>query len=177
MIMTQAAVRMGMIAGIDDPEHLYASINRLIFRNLSRMDSRSNLTLSMLDIFPDGTCVVTGQHEEFFIIRANGALETIDTIELGIPVGLDENIDELIGSTSFRLLADEWVLLFSDGVTEAENRNGEFFGATRLCRAFAEAPKESAQGVVDFVLDRLTRFIGDRAVLDDIAIVVVGRSR
>lgn len=68
--------------------------------------------------------------------------------------------------------ADDRLFLWSDGVVEAMNSNGEFFGEERLRACFSET--ENRDAVFDEVLNRLETFVGQQHTHDDYTLVEVG---
>lgn len=71
------------------------------------------------------------------------------------------------------------LVLYTDGVTEAQNRTGEYFGETGVQEALAASCLEkglcSAQEALDVLLGRLHAFIGDFPRSDDITAMVLHR--
>ncbi|MEG4206712.1 SpoIIE family protein phosphatase [Microcoleus sp. Pol7_A1] len=94
MVMTQAAVRTLQEMQESDPVRFLNILNRTIYKNVQRMNSDKNMTLTMLN-YADRTISISGQHEETFVVRKGGKIQRIDTINLGFAIGLDENISEL----------------------------------------------------------------------------------
>jgi serine phosphatase RsbU (regulator of sigma subunit) len=69
-----------------------------------------------------------------------------------------------------------WVVLFSDGVTEAKNPVGEHFGIERLKRFLERHRETSATEFADGLLEEMSRWTGQRAGSgpdDDITFVAV----
>ncbi len=71
--------------------------------------------------------------------------------------------------------AREALIVYSDGVSEAMNEAGDFFGEERLTSAIARTPWASARTVGDRIIDAAHRFVGDAPVHDDISVVVLRR--
>lgn len=71
------------------------------------------------------------------------------------------------GSDAFTLLPGEALFIYSDGVSEAEDRHGGFFGRDRLLEALAAAGTDPA-AVVDAVLRAVTAFADGAPQADDI---------
>ncbi|MFQ5583172.1 MAG: GAF domain-containing SpoIIE family protein phosphatase [Calditrichia bacterium] len=65
--------------------------------------------------------------------------------------------------------------IYSDGVTEAMNRDEEEFGEERLARVIAENCGKSPQELINNILSAVRQFAGDAPQMDDITIVVVKR--
>ena len=64
-------------------------------------------------------------------------------------------------------------MLYSDGITEAENEAEEYYGLERLCNVVSEHWEGTAEGVKDAVIADVKAFIGVQKVYDDITLVVV----
>lgn len=65
------------------------------------------------------------------------------------------------------------IVLYTDGITEAENAAGDLYGLARLQAVITKAWQQPAQGVLDALLADVAGFIGQQDVLDDITAVVV----
>ena len=66
------------------------------------------------------------------------------------------------------------VLVFTDGLTEAEDGDGQLFGEERLLQVLRE-PLNSARALTDRVARTLDRFVGATAQSDDLTLLVVHR--
>jgi sigma-B regulation protein RsbU (phosphoserine phosphatase) len=65
------------------------------------------------------------------------------------------------------------LLLYTDGITEAQDKRGEFFGAERLCDVFAAHAQSPPRVIIDAVIKALEAFCQSRSFNDDISLVVV----
>lgn len=65
------------------------------------------------------------------------------------------------------------MVLYSDGITEAENEVEEFYGLERLCQVVSAHWQGTAGKVRDSVIADVKAFIGSHKVYDDITLVVV----
>lgn len=68
------------------------------------------------------------------------------------------------------------LLLYTDGATDTQNEQGEFFGEQRLCQAFTAQRTRSPEVSLENLLDQLREFRGTGQFLDDISMVVMGVS-
>jgi len=154
MLMVQTAVRTLKESQVTDPVKFLDILNRTIYGNIERMNSDKNLTLALLD-YADGTLSLSGQHEELLVVRAGGKLERIDTCNLGFPIGLEEEITDLIAQEHVQLNSGDVVVLYTDGITEAEDINHKQYGLERLCEVVSRNWKLSAQAIRQAVIDDL----------------------
>jgi two-component system, sensor histidine kinase ChiS len=172
MVMVQTAVRTLLSSNETDPAKFLNVINRTIYDNVQRMNSDKNLSLSILD-YQQGQLRLSGQHEEMIVVRADGTLERIDTIDLGFPVGLEADITEFVAQTQVQLQPQDVVVLYTDGITEAENLAGEQYGIDRLCEVVRLNREHNAQQIKQAVVDDVRSHIGQQKVYDDITLLIL----
>lgn len=172
MIMVQTAVRTLLQNDESDPVRFLDTLNRTIYGNVQRMDSDKNLTLALID-YEHGKLTLSGQHEEMIVVRKNGFLERFDTIDLGFPIGLEEEISDFLSQKQIHLEAGDVVVLYTDGITEAENEVHELYGVERLCEVICKNVDEPAITIRKAVIADLRSHIGTQKVYDDITLLVL----
>ena len=172
MLMTQTAVRTLKEIKESDPVRFLDTLNRTIYRNVQRMNSDKNLTLAILN-YSEGRVSISGQHEETLVVRAGGHIEHIDTMDLGLPIGLDDDIADFIDHTMVELHPGDGVVLYTDGIPEAFNLEKKQYGLDRLCKVISQNWQHTAQAIKQAVIDDLRAFIGKQKVFDDITLVIL----
>jgi phosphoserine phosphatase RsbU/P len=65
------------------------------------------------------------------------------------------------------------LLLYTDGITEAESPEGEFFGEERLISLFAANHRLAPQQIIDDLLQQARLFTGTQQFNDDVSLVVL----
>ena len=172
MLMTQTAVRTLFESKQTDSVRFLDILNRTIYGNVQRINPYKNLTLCVLD-YANGSLSLSGQHEELIVVRSGGKIELIDTINLGFPIGLEEDIAEFIFQEEIQLNSGDVVVLYTDGITEAFDINREEYGLEKLCEVVSHNWEQSAQGIRQAVIEDVRRHIGSQKVFDDITLVVL----
>lgn len=172
MLMAQTAVSTMCHAAETDPRKFFQVVNRVLYNNVQRMGSEKSMTLILLDYF-DRTLHISGQHEEVLVLRRGKEIERIDTIDLGFPVALTEDITEYVQQYEVHLEPEDVVVLYTDGITEAENKQKEQFGLDRLCKIVTEQAQATADQIRTAIISALKEFIGGNQVYDDITLVVI----
>lgn len=172
MLMTQTAVRTLLESNQTDPVKFLDILNRTIYRNIQRINPYKDLTLAILD-YADGIVSLSGQHEEIIVVRTGGKVERIDTRYLGFPIGIEEDIAEFIATFQVHLNPGDVVVLYTDGITEAEDINREQYGLERLCELVSRNWERSVQGIKEAVIEDVRQHIGEQKVFDDITLVVL----
>jgi phosphoserine phosphatase RsbU/P len=172
MIMVQTAIRTLLEHNETDPKKFLDTLNKTIYQNVQRMNSDKNMTLCLLD-YENGRVRVSGQHEEMLVIRRGGLVQRVDTVDLGFPIGLDEEISDFIGYADVQLYPNDVVVLYTDGITEAENPEGELYGLKRLTEMIKENWQLSSNEIKQAVINDLYKYMGQGELLDDITLVVL----
>jgi sigma-B regulation protein RsbU (phosphoserine phosphatase) len=173
MLMVQTAIRTLIENNETVPKHLFEVLNRTIYKNIQRLNSDKNVSLSLVEYY-EGILSISGQHEEVLLVR-QGEVVRIDTNNLGFPLGLVESIADFIFEAKIPLETSEVAVLYTDGITEAENSQGIHYGLDRLCTVLGENWQQSAQDIRQAVIQDLRSHIGTEQVYDDITLVVLKR--
>ncbi|WP_062153070.1 PP2C family protein-serine/threonine phosphatase [Beggiatoa leptomitoformis] len=172
MLMLQTAIRTLVEHQELDPIKFLNTINRTIYHNVKRMGSEQMSTLLLAD-YKQGVLTISGQHEEVIIVRADGTLETIDTLDLGFPIGLEENIESFVEKHPVTLFKDDIVVFYTDGVTEAENVAGELYGTARLAMLIKNIRQLNATEICQQIVADVKQHIATHRVFDDITLLVM----
>ncbi|HEX2909310.1 MAG TPA: PP2C family protein-serine/threonine phosphatase, partial [Chloroflexia bacterium] len=171
MVMVQTVIRTLLASPRIEPGEYLSITNSVVFNNMQRLNSERSLTLLLAD-YQNNTLCLRGQHEEVIVVRQDGRLELINTQDLGFIIGLEANIDQFLSQASIRLENGDMVFLYTDGVTEAENPQGQQYGLERLCQVVLSCHHLTASQVKERVIADLHNFIGTGEVLDDITFLV-----
>jgi sigma-B regulation protein RsbU (phosphoserine phosphatase) len=89
----------------------------------------------------------------------------------GLPIGLFSEMK--LTREVYDLPRGSVVVLYTDGITEAENPSGEHFGLGRISRIAEEQHKASAREIHDAIRAEWTAFMGDGKPSDDSTLVVL----
>ncbi|HEY9628803.1 MAG TPA: AAA family ATPase [Coleofasciculaceae cyanobacterium] len=171
MIMVQTAVRALLQTNERNPQVFLDQINRTIYDNVQRMDSDKNLTLALLD-YRDGCLSLSGQHEELIVVR-NGIVEQIETIDLGFPIGLEPEIAQFVNQVQIQLNPGDVVVLYTDGITEAENDLRQQYGLERLCKVVSQNWQRSTPEIREAVINDVRYHIGGHKIYDDMTLLIL----
>lgn len=88
----------------------------------------------------------------------------------GCPVGVME--DQVYGEDELKLSEGDTIVLYTDGVVEALDKNREMFGLQRLMKVGLEASDLSAQAIVERIRDSVFEFAGTQSQFDDLTLLV-----
>ncbi|MGA2131391.1 MAG: SpoIIE family protein phosphatase [Bryobacteraceae bacterium] len=149
------------------------NINALLYRACKR---KVFVTMAAIAIDPARRRFQYGRagHNPIVWRRANRG-ETLLLQSRGIGLGMSghEMFARHLRIEEFDLEAGDAVVLYSDGITEAENAAQEQFGEDRLMRAVEAADGQSALDTRDGLLKSLEVFTSGTPAHDDVTVVVV----
>lgn len=142
------------------------------------------VSLAVLNV-RDGSMIVTnGGHPKLIVKRADGSLISPDQGINGRPIGMDYGDDSIkaeyfFEKRTFQLQPGDVAIYYSDGVIEADDINGIFFGfgGHDDLKAFGDVIAQTNGGPVEIgtaVMKRLKEFTAGAKVKDDITLVCFG---
>ena len=67
----------------------------------------------------------------------------------------------------------EVLVVFSDGVTEARNKRGDFFGTDRLKSLLLNKNNQSVSNIGNLIIDEINRFSADSRLNDDLSLIIL----
>jgi len=147
-------------------------LNRSIYQNV-RGERFITLFLAEVDTRSGAVLYVNGGHNPPYLLRAaTGDFETLT--EGGLLLGIMPEAEYCSGTV--QLLPGDILTLYSDGVTEARNRDDEEFGDERLMEFLREARSMRPEEMVDELIQRVRAFSGPGKPTDDVTVVVMLRS-
>ncbi|MGP8245230.1 MAG: SpoIIE family protein phosphatase [Bryobacteraceae bacterium] len=158
-----------MITGAVQGElnHGMARLNRFLFE---RTGGEKYATIFYCRVERDGRVrYVNAAHCPPLVLRSSGVTAVLEAT--GMPVGLIEGAEFEVADT--RLTPGDKLVIYTDGVTEAQDANGAFFGARRLQTLTAAHAVSSAEAVHDAIQTAVRDFTQGAAQSDDITLLVL----
>ena len=114
-----------------------------------------------------------GGHNEPIIVHPDGSTTIIPPTG-GTALGIIPGIE--YGENTIKLESGDTVILYTDGITEAFNAEGELFGLDQLCEIFRDKQPQSAEEASQIVFEAVDKFAGDEPQSDDQACLVFRRT-
>ncbi len=103
-----------------------------------------------------------------------GEGENLQTLKsTGMPIGVEE--DTLWGKESIQIQPGDLLVLYTDGIPDAQNSQGEFYEDRLLREVMRTSQAQGAQEVQDSILASIQDFIGSAPQFDDITLIVLER--
>ena len=150
--------------------HVLAELNELI---LASTDPGRFITLAIALVDPAANRLIYANagHNPPIIRRRNGAVEFLRTSGLLLGVVPEAQYEE----TSAVFAPGDTLVLYTDGVVEAQDARGAFYGDERLAELVARVDGLDARAIRDRIVDSVNDFVEDEGPGDDLTVVVVRR--
>jgi phosphoserine phosphatase RsbU/P len=171
MLMVQSAVATMTKSQEGSPAALLGILNDVVYDNIHhRMLQNEYVTFTLIRYHEDGRLIFAGAHEELVLLRkAADKCESLDTP--GTWVGATSEIRAVTRDTSARLEVGDLLVVYTDGITEAENGSGEPFGIERMCKEIESSREQPVTSIRDHVL--ATAQAWSPTQVDDMTLVVM----
>jgi sigma-B regulation protein RsbU (phosphoserine phosphatase) len=171
MVDVRSTLRASMYAA-PDAAHGVAHTNSLICA-----DSQDSMfvTLFYAEISPENAEVtyVNGGHNPPFWVEAGKSAPVEVLSRTGVALGVDPALS--YQQKTILLAKGDFLLFYTDGVTDALNPEGEEFGLERLERAILALRKKSAAEIVRALAEELKSYSAAADPFDDITLLAVKR--
>ena len=161
------------VATSSSPEEALQRLNRELANPM--LDDRFvTFLLVVLDPQRNLLTVVNAGHMPPLLRNKDNGVRELAADESGPPLGFDENSSYT--AVTVPLDPGDTVVMYTDGIREATNRQGEIFGTRSVSETVAAAPlAPPAMGAV--LLEAVDRFVNETPQSDDICLVCFGREQ
>ncbi|AJE02660.1 SpoIIE family protein phosphatase [Geobacter pickeringii] len=171
LIMTEArsVIRAQARSG-GSPAAIVDSLNELLYDDLSRAELF--ITMFYASYAPTTrtlTFASAGHNPPLLYQRDTGEFRELDAE--GLILGVSQGV--VFEERQVELAPGDVVLLYTDGITEAQDETGEFFGVSRLCSALHDHRDDGLEGLMGAVLARLAGFTRLSSLGDDVCMVLL----
>jgi serine phosphatase RsbU (regulator of sigma subunit) len=112
---------------------------------------------------------INAGHNNPILRRANGSIERLDVG--GLPLGIQP--DAKYESASVILAPGDWLIIFTDGLVEAENARQEEYGETQLLSVINSAAAATPAEMLNRLMAEVDLFVGATPQHDDVTCLLV----
>lgn len=174
MAMCRSVLRSKAM-GNGSPAAVLREVNRLLYP-----DIREEMFITMLYVIlnPGGTVTLARAGHEAPLWCRNQFKEIEAVQATGMALGIDSGdvFDEVIKDVTITLAPQDTMVIYTDGINEALDDEGNEFGLEQLKSVLQTAGPQSVDILVKTVVDRVQNFSTGHPQNDDITLAVVQRS-
>lgn len=168
--LLMASVRASLRAyaqDVYDIDEIIARVNVALVRD-TQTNEFATLFYGVLDPQTRRLTYCNAGHEPPLLFR-DGQITRLEVG--GTVVGIDP--EQHYDKGLVYLQPGDELLLYTDGLTDAQNFNGEKFGRERINKALRETTRSNAQDALNHILWEMRRFVGLRSSIDDTTLVLI----
>jgi phosphoserine phosphatase RsbU/P len=169
MAVTKTLIKAKTDAG-STPGEVLTMVNRDLSEG-GDTDMFVTVFFAVLDVLTGKVQYANGGHNPPLIIGPGNNIRLVEKTG-NLVVGMMDGMEYV--TKEFDLLPGDMLLMFTDGVTEAVNRKGEFFGDERLLEEAGLFRGPSPEPGVKALREALERFSEGAPQADDITIMALG---
>ncbi len=171
MSKLQSTVR-ALVPGYTTLDELMSRINEIFMRDSLRSIFASLVYLELNSGDPKLRMVNAG-HMPLLLVKNNSG----SVVHVGIQApGLGIVSEAKYNEAPLDMEQGDTLIVFSDGITEARNSGGMFFGEGRLIKIFKENSHLPPEQIGQRILKEIAWFRGDARVYDDISMIIMKKT-
>ena len=172
--LIMAGFRMGLLAQIRNEYALRAVMRKvnLLLHESTERDKFVTFFYGVLD-WRNGVLIFSNAgHNPPILLHRDGTVDHL--IDGGVALGVlpDARYEE----RPVALAAGDVLVLYTDGVSEAENATGEQFGEMRLEEVVRRNASRSAAEIRDAIVAAVTEWAGERGPTDDLTLLIARKT-
>lgn len=152
------------------PSEILASLNSLLHDDLDRAELIISMFYLKLDMATGYFTYANAGHIQPLLFRHIDS-SIIELDAEGLVLGVQREV--LFEENTSRAESGDIILLYTDGIPEAQNYGGEFFGRGRLWEIVVKRHEEPPDTIAGAIFDALMLFVGAKPLEDDTTLVVI----
>ncbi len=169
LLMSNLQATLHAMMSADVPfEEIVFRINNFVHRNTT-LDKFITAFFAIFDRRNGTITSISAGHNPPYLYHADGSFETLQ--EGGLLLGMFPNAP--YKSETRQLQQGDWVVMYTDGVSEAMNVNNEDFGEKRIEAIIHANLSNTAAGMVEAISGAVKEYTTGAPQSDDITLVVL----
>ena len=163
-------------AGNPSPADVLRKVNRQLYPDIKE-DMFISMAYLILDHQHDSVTLARAGHDAPLLYQRQS--QTITPIKSpGMVVGIDSGsvFDRLTVDFSVPLERNDCLVLYTDGVTETLNSEGDEYGVDRMMQSVRASANDGAQAIVKRIIEDVREFTGSVPQNDDITVIAIRKT-
>ena len=166
--MVTRALLKSMVSQYESPAAALGAVNTQL---CDGNDSCVFITMffGVFDMRSGGFLYSNAGHNAPRVVRKDGSIDVVASTG-NLVLGID--LEQKYNNAEVQLYPGDTLILYTDGVTEAENEQEEEYGEPRMDERLPGIAADDARAIVDGIVESVREFTGDAQQSDDITCVV-----
>ncbi|MDD1627880.1 MAG: PAS domain S-box protein [Methylococcaceae bacterium] len=172
MVETRSAIR-SQVNRLGTPSETLGVLNNFLFEDLDNADYFITLFYLQYDITTQQLSFANAGHPPPLLLSPfQRECRQLDAD--GMILGVRKNV--IFEEKTTTISNGDLILLYTDGLTEAENPDGDFFGVERVTELFIQYAQHPSEKIIDALLKHLKQFCQSESFKDDITLMIFKRN-
>lgn len=171
LMMSSRIVLKAAAIGCDNPGRVLSYVNTVLERDNAAL-MFVTMFYGIFDSRSGEFAYASGGHDPPLILHTDGTTTLLPRTG-GIALGVVPDVEYQFNTV--HLAPGETILLYTDGVPDAQNVHGERFGMDRFCQIFSGAPPQDAREATEMVFRAAREFAQDAPQFDDLTCLALRR--
>jgi sigma-B regulation protein RsbU (phosphoserine phosphatase) len=174
-----AALLSSMVLGALNMEFRSGTHPQEVLKRVNQLLCDKSLPFQFVTLFlfwlrpgGEGQFISAGHNPAYLFRAVTGKIERLDPDAFALGMFEPASFE----SRKFHLDTGDLLVVYSDGLTDAENRNAEMFGEERLLEIIKRQAPAGSRAVERAILEGIAEFTQNMPQTDDITFVVVEKS-
>src|SRR6266403_3458447 len=162
--------------GNPSPADVLRKVNRQLYPDIKE-DMFISMAYLVLDHQHDGVMLARAGHDA--PLWYQGQSQTVTPVKSpGMVVGIDSGsvFDRLTVDFAVPLERNDCLVLYTDGVTETLNSEGDEYGVDRMMQSVRASANDGAQAIVKRIIEDVREFTGSVPQNDDITVIAIRKT-
>jgi phosphoserine phosphatase RsbU/P len=173
MAMTRTALRSkAAFLPHPDPLMILTRANQDLYEDFSQVEMFATIMVGRVEIDEQRISLANAGHAPVIVHQAGAAPRLLEAT--GVPLGVLP--DPLADLQSERFAVGDLLLVASDGLTEAQAKDGEMYGIERLLTLLDHHAGKSAKAIGQAIFDAVAAFSQGQPQSDDQTLIVMRRT-
>lgn len=172
MALSRTLIRTYAIEFDAKPDIVFFATNERILN-----DTEANLFVTVfygiLDLVSGKLSYCNAGHNPPFLMRPGESDGIKPLRRTGIPIGIESGVTW--AEEEVQIHPGDVLVLYTDGVPDAQNLSGQFFGEQKLVESAQVTLGRSAEQIQQAILNQVYGFVGEAPQFDDITLIVLIR--
>ncbi|MGZ5024113.1 MAG: GAF domain-containing SpoIIE family protein phosphatase [Chthoniobacterales bacterium] len=170
------SVQRSQAPGSSSPSEVLKKVNRQLYP-----DIKEDMFISMAYLILDhvrATVTLSRAGHDAPLLYRSATRELTPLKPPGLVLGIDSGsvFDRISADVAVPLEKDDCLILYTDGVTEALDAEGDEFGLDRMMHSVKASAEEGPKAVISRLLEDVRSFIGAAPQHDDITLIVIRKT-
>ncbi len=154
------------------PKKMMYHVNKLFSQNATR-GTFISMIYGVLDLKKRSFTYVRAGHNPILYKKADNSIEWLQPVGVGVGMANEQNFDKVFQEDEIILHKGDVLILYTDGITEAQNQEKEFYDEQRLESLIQTEKTKSSRELRNLIIEDVRTFVGSSNQFDDMTLIVI----